>query len=225
MDATGANTDVRNGSDSVDARHAVGDSSGDETHRGCALPDDNVLLEARVNVYDAQTHRGKVAATRRLTNMGDHVAWHDGGAVTTWRLPDQAPLNPDVPVLSRAVLLSWKEYSESASVAARGHTSLVLVDDHNHVLATLISASDITDTDIQRLWPETAFATLAARGVPYVEEQHEDSDEVARLYPGSVSGLRRSYTSKSSARRTSMIVYVIGAVLVGALLIAWLMKP
>ena len=185
---------------------------------------DDVLLAAHVNVYDAQTHRGKVAASYRVIDQGDQVVFFHNDVQSVWRLPDQPPLQPDVPVLSRAVLLSWDQYSKSSTVANNSRKSLVLVDDSNRVLFTLISAGDITDTDIPRLWPTEAFGLLATRGVPYDEEQLDDADEVARRYPGGASAWKRATTSRAAARRMTIFVTAVGFVVAGLVLFIWLSK-
>ena len=181
----------------------------------------NVILHARVNEYDWQTHRGREMWRLRLTDNGDHVTWFDGKRSHKWRLPGQTG---NVPVLARAVLLTWGQYETSLKQPSTTIQRLVLVDDQQKVLASVLTTHYLTEEDMGRFWPADQFTALTERGVPYTTESFGDVSQIPKHYRGAVSEVRVALFSRKGATRNAIIVGVITAAIAGVVLWAYLRR-
>jgi hypothetical protein len=182
----------------------------------------NVLLGARVNEYDWQTHRGREMWRLQLTDDGDHVTWHDGKRTHVWRLPDQSA--PGVPVLAKAVLLKWGQYQTSLKQPSATIERLVLVDDQNRVLASVLTTHYLTEEDMDRFWPESQFADLIQRRVTYSAETFDDLEQIPQHYKGAVSSVRIALFSRRGAARTALDVGIISAILVALAVVLYVRR-
>jgi hypothetical protein len=182
----------------------------------------NVLLNARVNEYDWQTHRGREMWRLQLTDDGDHVTWHDGKHTHVWRLPDQSATG--VPVLAKAVLLKWGQYQTSLKQPSATIERLVLVDDQDRVLASVLTTHYLTEEDMNRFWPESQFADLTQRGVTYSAETFDDLEQIPQHYRGAVSSVRIALFSRRGAARTALDVGIISAVLVALVVVLYVRR-
>jgi hypothetical protein len=154
-----------------------------------------VLLRAHVSEPDALTRRGRAAARMRLADHGHTVVWSLGDTTTTWTLPDQ-PRCDGVPVLTTV------ERAETWRTGARGvvlpESYLLLVADDGVPLARLARVSTFdpdlySEKDVARLWPDSAFDPLLARGVVRRTTTYPDLAALQAARPGAVP-LSRSVT-------------------------------
>jgi hypothetical protein len=188
----------------------------------------DVLLQARINQWDAQTRLGRQMNVLRLTDSGDRVLWHDRDGDQEWRLPDQQSSSPDLPVLTTVVLATAYPSAIGNRPEVKMPFQVLFLQAADGVsLATLMTASvmDVTyaaEEDLERIWPRNAFAALEARGVPFVEEEYDTFDALNRAHPGAATGVRVGLMTRRFEKWELAVFAVVLTVVVGALIANWL---
>jgi hypothetical protein len=192
------------------------------------MAEGDVILQAHINEWDVQTHLGKRMGVLRLTDAGDRVLWHDRDGDQEWRLPDQQPSSPDLPALTKVVLATAYPSSMGTKPEAKmPFRVLFLQAADGSALATLMSASvmDVTyaaEEDLERIWPRSAFASLEARGVAFVEEGYDTFDALNRAHPRAATGIRVGLMSRRFEKWQLIICGLVVVIAAVAVIANWL---
>ena len=171
-----------------------------------------LLLRARVTEVDEVRGPARLAAVMRLVDDGDRVVWHFGDSRTAWTLPDQ-PKQPGLPVLEAIVRAeTWRPGQRGVLIP---ETYLLLVATDGTPLARLARVSTFdhhlySDTDLERVWPDSVFEPLVQRGVQRRTETFADVAELQRAHPGAVPPSRTRVLSG----RAVAAVWLIGLALI-----------
>jgi hypothetical protein len=163
---------------------------------------------------------GRLAALMRLVDDGSQVLWHFGDTTTAWTLPDQ-PEQHGVPALTSVVRAeTWRRGQRGVLLP---ETYLLLVASDGTPLARLARVSTFdhhlySDTDLERIWPDSGFEALLERGVQRRTERFADVADLQLAHPGAVPPSRRVvFTGRSVAAG-----WLIGlGLVVVLLLISW----
>ena len=124
---------------------------------------------------------------RRLLDCGDHVEFHDGGQVRSWRLADQ----PDtgLPELAGLVkVLVPYPYQPSYSSTS---VDLILVGPAGELLARWNTARSRRRVVAEHAFPTAATEPFVRRGLAVTEETIRSFRQFDRRHPGGGTGLGR----------------------------------
>lgn len=124
----------------------------------------------------------ELLARYRLIDRGDHVEWSDGATVKRWRLRDQSAAAESLPILDSVVRLRSRSAVVPTSRFAIVRTVYCAPDGRflGYATAKPFWSKDLAD----RCYPRRVFATLEARGVPFIVEDPITVERLEKAHPG-----------------------------------------